>query len=172
MTLAPLIHGGAQERGLRGGTEDVAGISAAALAIELAVEQEPQYRERTSGLCAYLWSALHESLPELRLAGPALPPAESDACGRRLPNTLCVLVPERDGKVLVTRLDLEGLAVGAGSACASGSLEPSHVLLAMGYDADEARAGVRLSLGRETTREQCERAAVILRKVFSHARTS
>ena len=76
-----------------------------------------------------------------------------------------------DGKVLVTRLDLEGLEVSAGSACASGSLEPSHVLLALGCDAHDARAGVRISLGRDTTRAECMRAVDILLKVCraSHA---
>ena len=93
---------------------------------------------------------------------------------QRLPNTLCVVLPgtvAAGAKVLVTRLDLEGLAVGAGSACASGSLEPSHVLLAMGLTADEARAGLRLSLGRATSPEDCKTAVGILGEVsrVSHA---
>jgi cysteine desulfurase len=84
---------------------------------------------------------------------------------------LCVLVPGTDGKVLVTRLDLAGLEVSAGSACASGSIEPSHVLLAMGLTRDEARAGVRISLGRSTTSAECKRALAVFHDEFasSHA---
>jgi cysteine desulfurase len=72
-----------------------------------------------------------------------------------------------DGRVLVTRLDLDGLEASAGSACASGSLEPSHVLLAMGCTRDDARAGLRLSLGRETTEDDVRAGVEILRKNFS-----
>jgi cysteine desulfurase len=79
---------------------------------------------------------------------------------------LSVLAPHLDGKVLVTRLDLEGLQLGAGSACASGSLEPSHVLLAMGLDDRAARAALRISMGRTTTWTELRRAVEILRKTL------
>ena len=99
-------------------------------------------------------------LPGVRLLGPPLGDAQ------RLPGTLSVLLPGVDGKVLVTRLDLAGLEVSAGSACASGSLEPSHVLRAMGLSDDEARAGLRLSLGRSTTLEDTQQSVDILRTTF------
>ena len=105
-------------------------------------------------------------MPGVRLLGPTL------ASDRRLPNTLCVLVPETDGKVLITRLDLAGLEVSAGSACASGSIEPSHVLLALGLARDEARAGLRISLGRNTTHADCKRALDVLRREFSTSRAT
>ena len=162
--LAPLLHGGEHEAGLRPGTENVAGIAAAALAIELAVGELDAYRERVSGLTASLWHELASRLPAARLLGPPIDAKD------RVPNTLCVSIPGADGKVLVTRLDLEGLEVSAGSACASGSLEPSHVLLAMGLGEDDARSGVRLSLGRTTTREECKHAVDTLVKVFSSSR--
>jgi cysteine desulfurase len=152
VALAPRQHGGGQELALRPGTENVAGIAAAAVALELAVREQPELAERTARLARNLWTALRASLPGLRLLGP---PIDSK---QRLPNTLCVLVPGTDGKVLVTRLDLAGLEVSAGSACASGSLEPSHVLLAMGLTRDAARSGLRLSLGWNTTEEDCKRA--------------
>ncbi len=163
--LRPRTFGGAQEHELRPGTEDTAGIAAAALAIELAVREREDRARTTAALARELATDLARAIPALELLGPPLDAAD------RLHNTLCVLVPGTDGKVLVTRLDLDGLAVSAGSACASGSLEPSHVLLAMGHDEARARAGLRLSLGWSTTRADCKRAVDILRKTFapSHA---
>ena len=164
--LAPRLHGGGQELALRPGTENVPAIAAAALAIELAAREQPAFAERTALLACNLWTGLSNSLSGLRLIGPAIDSKQ------RLPNTLCVLVPETDGKVLVTRLDLAGLEVSAGSACASGALEPSHVLSAMGLARDEARSGLRLSLGWNTTAEDCKRALAIFRTEFSSSRAT
>jgi cysteine desulfurase len=108
-----------------------------------------------------LWEDLAASLPGARLLGP---PGDDP---RRLPGTLNVLLPGVDGKVLVTRLDLEGLELSAGSACASGSLEPSHVLLAMGLGHDDARAGLRISIGRDTTLVDVRQAVETLRRTLS-----
>jgi cysteine desulfurase len=72
----------------------------------------------------------------------------------------------------VTRLDLAGLELSAGSACASGSIEPSHVLLALGLARDEARSGLRISLGRNTTAEDCKRALAVFRREFSSSRAT
>ncbi len=165
VALEPLLHGGGQEGGLRPGTENVAGIAAAAVAIELAVREQVEFSRRASELASYLWNELHALVPEARLVGPSLEMP-------RLPNTLCVLLPGTDGRVLVMRLDLEGLEVSAGSACASGSIEPSHVLLALGYDAEEARAGIRISLGRTTTRADCDRAVAVFKKLFASSRAT
>jgi cysteine desulfurase len=112
-----------------------------------------------------LWRELRANLPDVQLVGPALD-------DERLCNTLTLLFPGIDGKVLVTALDLGGLEVSAGSACASGSIEPSHVLAAMGYDDDEARAGLRLSLGWNTTRDDCAHAVDTLRKSVAASRAS
>ncbi|MCZ6597494.1 MAG: cysteine desulfurase family protein [Planctomycetota bacterium] len=164
--LAPLLHGGEQEHGLRPGTENAAGIAAAARAIELAVAELADYRSRVCRLTTALWAELASRLPSARLLGPPIDTHE------RLPNTLCVSLPNTDGKVLVTRLDLDGLELSAGSACASGSIEPSHVLLAMGADEAVARSGLRISLGRTTTEEDCHRAVDILVKAFSSSRAT
>jgi cysteine desulfurase len=163
--LVPLLTGGDHEGGLRAGTEDVAGIASAALAVELAVAEQERFAAHARELVLWMWSELRASVRGVRLLGPALDARE------RLPNTLAFSVPGEDGKVLVTRLDLEGIAIGAGSACASGSLEPSHVLVALGCDEDEARAGLRVSLGRDTTREDCRLALEVFRKRLgaSHA---
>ncbi len=160
----PLFFGGEQETGLRPGTEDVAGALAAARAVELAVAERASLAERLGELARTLWQELAHALPEVRLHGPAV----DDPC--RLPGTLNVRLPGIDGKVLVTRLDLEGLEVSAGSACASGSIEPSHVLRAMGLSDDDARAGLRLSLGRTTTLEDVRQAVDILRTTARGAR--
>ena len=134
-----------------------AAIAAAAVAIELAVAEQARYTERTARLSASLWREIQSSIPSARLLGPEI---ESPA---RLPNTLCVLLPGADGRVLVPRLDLEGLEVSAGSACSSGSIEPSPVLLALGHNEANARAALRLSLGRDTTEEELRLAIQILR---------
>jgi cysteine desulfurase len=156
--LEPLLCGGEQEGGLRPGTEDVAGASAAALAVELAVAERESHAPRLRELEGHLCTSLMTRVPAARLLGPPLGSPD------RLPGTLNVLLPGVEGKVLVTRLDLEGLEASAGSACASGSLEPSHVLLAMGLDERAARAGLRLSLGRASTWEDVRQAVDILVK--------
>ncbi|MSR61788.1 MAG: cysteine desulfurase [Planctomycetes bacterium] len=166
VTLAPRTHGGGQELGLRPGTESVAGVVAAALAFELAVREQAEFAARTGELARQLWADLAALLPEVRLLGP---PIDSR---RRLPNTLCVLLPNTDGKVLLTRLDLAGLEVSAGSACASGSIEPSHVLLALGLTRGAARSGLRLSLGRNTTASDCKLALAVFHKEFVSSRAT
>ena len=154
--LSPRLVGGGQESGLRSGTENLPAIAAAAVAIELAVAEQASYAERTAALTAHFWKEIQSSLPAARLLGP---PIESD---ERLPNTLCILLPGADGRVLVPRLDLEGLEVSAGSACSSGSIEPSPVLLALGHSQADARAALRLSLGRETSAEDLQVAIKVL----------
>ena len=158
--IAPLMFGGDQERGLRPGTESVAAIAAGALAIELAQREQESFAARTRELCLSFWRQVQAVVPGARLLGP---PLDSE---RRLPNTLNVSIDGLDGRVLVARLDLEGLEVSAGSACASGSLEPSHVLLAMGLSRERARAGLRISLGRTTNAQDIHTAVETLRRVF------
>jgi cysteine desulfurase len=157
--LEPLMYGGGQEGGLRPGTENVAAASAAALATELAVREQGEFAHRAQHLAQALWEGLDAGRLGVRLAGPPLE-------ARRLPGTLSLLVPNVDGRMLVTRLDLEGLQVSAGSACASGSIEPSHVLSAMGYSSAEARAALRVSIGRTTTLADVRTAVETLRKTL------
>jgi cysteine desulfurase len=110
-----------------------------------------------------MWQELAATMPQLSLVG--LPVDHP----RRLPGTLSILARGVDGKVLVTRLDLAGLEVSAGSACASGSIEPSHVLLAMGFDADDARATLRVSFGASTVLADVREAVDILRTTLGRA---
>lgn len=164
VVLTPLFWGGGQEGGLRPGTENVPAIAASALALELAVHEQPEFAARTRELCRSFWRQVQVVVPGARLLGP---PIESD---ERLPNTLNVAVEGIDSRMLVARLDLEGLEVSAGSACASGSLEPSHVLRAMGLSDERARAGLRISLGRTTSAQDIHTAVEILRRTFVSAR--
>jgi cysteine desulfurase len=164
----PLAYGGGQELGLRPGTENAAAIAASALALELAVRDRAQFAARIDELARRLWKSLQEKVPGVQLLGPALSAAGPQA--DRLPGTLNLLAPEVDGKVLVTRLDLAGLEASAGSACASGSLEASHVLLALGLDESRARAGLRLSFGRTSSAQDVDSAVDILCRSLGETR--
>jgi cysteine desulfurase len=164
VALRPIFFGGGQENELRPGTENVPAISAASLAIELAVAEEPEFRARTLALSRTLWEGLRARVGDVELVGPPLDLAS------RLPNTLNVSARGIDGRMLVARLDLEGLEASAGSACASGSLEPSHVLLALGLPAERARSGLRLSLGRATSAQDIHSAVDILSRTLVAAR--
>jgi cysteine desulfurase len=166
VALAPLLFGGEQEQGLRPGTENVAAIVAASVAVELACREQQRFAEHARRLARVLWEEVGSSLSHVKLLGPPLDSA------LRLPGTLNIVVPDSDGKVLVTRLDLEGLEVSAGSACASGSLEASHVLLALGLDEREARAGLRITIGRDTTLNDVRQAVDILRRTSASMRAT
>ena len=157
--FSPRMVGGGQEGGLRSGTENLPAIAAASVAIELAVSEQGEYATRTRELAAELWRGLHAALPDALLLGPPIEGAD------RLPNTLCVLIPGSDGRVLVPSLDLVGLEVSAGSACSSGSIEPSPVLLALGHSEEAARAALRFSLGRTTTQADVQTAVNLLGEI-------
>ena len=160
--LLPQIQGGSQERYRRAGTENVAGAVGMSIAYELAVAE----RDRTTSYVSRLRDRLRDSvlgLPGVELTGHPR---------RRLPGLLSVIVRDIDGAELVSALDLEGLAASVGSACTTGSLEPSHVLTALGYPEEEARGSLRLSLGRTTTAIEVETAAAIIAKTISRLRPS
>tara|TARA_R110002126_G_scaffold6119_8_gene32227 strand:+ start:2955 stop:4112 length:1158 start_codon:yes stop_codon:yes gene_type:complete len=164
--LCPLVHGGGQEDEVRPGTENVSAIAGAAVAIELAVLEQESEASRILGLSQRLWHDLRSAVPDVRLLGPDLDDAH------RLPNTLCILLPGVNGRMGVTQLDLEGLEVSAGSACSSGSLEPSPVLRAIGLNDEDARGGLRISLGRTTTEEDIHIAVETLSRTSRRARKS
>lgn len=141
-TLSSIQLGGAQEYSLRAGTENVASIAGFALATEIAVSELDINRKHLLNLNALLRTQIAEHIPDTKILTPP---------DYFLPNTVSALFPALDGRSLVVALDLEGVAASVGSACASGSIEPSHVLLALGFTADEARSAVRLSFGCSTT---------------------
>jgi len=156
VALRPLTWGGEQERGLRPGTESA--IAAAGFAAALAAEQGDS--GAATALRERLWTRL-ATLPGARRYSPA------QDC---LPNTLNAGFAGVRGEALVAGLDLEGVAVSVGSACAAGSGEPSHVLRAIGCDAVAAAAGVRFSLGRDTTAAEIDVAAAAVARVVEQVR--
>ncbi len=150
--LPPLQPGGGQEGGRRGGTENVPGIAGLGVACALAAEHlAAGGPERIARLRDRLEARLLESCPGARRNGAADAP--------RTGNTTSLRFPGVDGAGLVLELSREGVAASSGSACASGSLEPSPALLAMGIGPEEARGALRLSLSRETTEDEVDRAA-------------
>jgi cysteine desulfurase len=143
----PLIRGGHQELGIRAGTYNNQGILGFGLAAELAKRDLESFSKRVLGLRERLRKGILETIPDIRINGH---PTEV------LPNTLNVSFPGAEGEAILLSLDLEGIEVSTGSACASGSLEPSHVLMATGVGPELAHGSIRFSLGRGTTEEDVD----------------
>jgi cysteine desulfurase len=139
------LLGGAQERNRRAGTENIAGALGFAKALALGCEEIDARNAHVRGLRDYLWQELPQRLPGVRVTGP-LDPA------RRLPNSFSCCLEGVEGEAVLIQMDLSGIAASSGSACTTGSLEPSHVLTAMGIGADLARGSLRLTLGKDNTR--------------------
>jgi len=159
--IEPLLHGGGQERGLRAGTEGVAGIVGLARALELATAERDQVVPRLLALRDRLLAGLEERVPGVRLNGHPV---------QRLPNNVHVSFPGVDGESLLLNLDLGGLAASSGSACTSGSLSPSHVLLAMGMSKELARASLRLTLGKANTAAEVDAAVALIARTVERLR--
>jgi cysteine desulfurase len=158
--LAPVQPGGHQERGKRGGTENIAGIVGLAAALARATATMSDEMPR-----------LRELRDRLQRAAEAIAGARVAARGaERVANTLNVAFEGCEGETLLTLLDLSGVAVSTGSACSSGSLEPSPVLLAMGYPASLARAAVRFSLWSGTTTAEIDEVCALLPDVVARCR--
>ncbi|MFM1904261.1 MAG: hypothetical protein RLZZ440_2161 [Planctomycetota bacterium] len=160
--LEPLSFGGGQERGLRSGTLDVPGIVGFAEAARLAGTDLEADVLQMRALRDRLWEALAQGIPGLELNGPALEGCDRAGEPIRLVNNLNVHVPGVDGQTLLATLAADRLAVSSGSACASESPRPSHVLQAIGRDEDQARASLRFGLSRFTTAEEVEAAAALI----------
>jgi cysteine desulfurase len=142
--LEPLIRGGHQEEGARAGTYNNMGIYGFGKAAELALAELPEYERRVRALRNQLRDGIVSAIPKVRVNGHPT---------QVLPNTLDVSFPGAEGESILLGLDLEGIEVSTGSACASGSLEPSHVLMATGVGAELAHGSIRFSLGRLSTEE-------------------
>jgi len=162
VALRPQTTGGPQERGRRAGTENVAGVVGFGEAARLARRELTLAAAHAARLVDRLWAGIQTRVPGAVRNGPASPP--------RSPNTLNVSFPGCRGESLVVLLDLAGIAVSAGSACAAGAAEPSHVLLAMGRDPETARSGLRLSVGAGTTDADVERVLVVLPELVAQIR--
>jgi cysteine desulfurase len=148
-----ILFGGAQERGRRPGTENLPGIVGLGLAVERAASALAETSPRIAALRDELIQGILSSIPDVRLNGH---PAQ------RLPNNVNVSVRYIEGEALLLRLDLMGIAGSSGSACTSGSLDPSHVLLAIGLPHEIAHGSLRLTLSEETTREEVQEVLRVL----------
>jgi len=159
--LDPLFHGGSQDRGRRPGTENVAYAVALARAAELAVEEREAEWARLESLRNSLEEGLLARIPDAVVHGRGAP---------RAPHVLNISVPGTDSESLLMALDLAGVAASAGSACQSGNVTPSHVLLAMGVKPDLAIAAVRMSLGSLTTPDDITRVVELFPALIAKAR--
>jgi cysteine desulfurase len=155
------LSGGGQERQRRAGTENVAGMVGAGLALELAQREREQNIGHVAVLRARLVAGITAALPEARLVGD---PESS------LPNIATFALPGVEGEPLIRALDAHGVAASSGAACASVSWEPSHVLLAMGLPLDVAAGAVRFSLGPESTAAEIDAAVAALPAALAEAR--
>jgi len=156
LKLQPLLQGGRQERGRRPGTENVAGIVAMAEALELSLKNSWQDSSRVKRLRDKLQEGILSKFPEAQVQGDL---------EHRMEGTLNLLIPGIPGESALINLDREGIAVSVGAACDSGSLEPSHVLLAMGLDPKEAMGGLRFSLSRYNTDAEIDRVLEVFPRI-------
>ncbi len=147
LDVTPLGHGGGQERDVRSGTLDTPGIAAFAAAVEAAVKAQPEHAERVQALRDDLVRRVVEAVPGSHLHGPQLDRAAAD----RLPGNAHIGFPGCEGDSLLMLLDARGIECSTGSACSAGVPQPSHVLLAMGCDAEQARHSLRFSFGHTST---------------------
>ncbi|MDD5919124.1 MAG: cysteine desulfurase NifS [bacterium] len=159
--LPAYVMGGAQERNRRAGTENVAGVVGLGAAIELATQSLEESAARMTKLRDKLIAGIAERIPEVKLNGhPTL----------RLPNNVNYSIKYIEGESILLMLDMNGIAASSGSACTSGSLDPSHVLLALGLSHEIAHGSVRLTLSDETTEEDIDYVLEVLPKVAERLR--
>ena len=161
--LDRLMHGGDQERRMRAGTENLPGIVGLGIAITDAVEQLEEHAQHVRSLRDRLEKGIMEAIPDVLLNGPP-------CLDERLPGNLNISILGLQGESVLLRLDLAGIAASSGSACTAGSLDPSHVLTAIGRDTDTAHASLRLTLGWENTQEEVDEVLRILPDIVQDLR--
>jgi cysteine desulfurase len=159
--LVPLMHGGTQDRGRRPGTENVAMAVGFARAVELALEEREREAKRLAALREQLETALLARIPDARVHARG---------AERAPHILNISVPGTDSEAMLMALDLQGVACSAGSACQSGTVDPSHVLSAIGAPHDLAVSAIRFSLGSMTSEEHIGRVAELFPALIEKAR--
>jgi len=160
----PMILGGSHEKERRAGTENVAGVTGLATAMKLAADEFAPRNARVRALRNRLLFELPERIPDTVITGPTDP-------DRRLSNNFSCCFRNVEGESVLLALDMAGVAASSGSACTTGALEPSHVLTAMGIDADLAHASLRLTLGTDNTEEQIDYVLDTLPGIVSRLRS-
>jgi cysteine desulfurase len=159
--IEAILHGGGQQFGIRPGTENVAGAVALGRAVQLAVSEQPATAERLAKLRNHLVSRLKAVVPDITINADGSP---------RAPHLLSVAIAGADSEALLMHFDLAGVAVSSGSACSTGAVEPSHVLVAMGVPRELALGTIRFSLGRDTSEADIERAIEVVPGVVEKVR--
>lgn len=160
--LTKLIHGGHHEYNLRAGTENVAGIVGLGMAAELAEKELNKEAGYLAALRDKLQKGIEKFIPDIKLNGHPV---------KRLPNTLNISFEYLEGESIILSLDMEGIAVSTGSACTSGSLEPSHVLGAMGVSAQTSQGSIRFSLGKDNSDSDIDRIIEVLPGIIKRLRS-
>ncbi len=156
--ISPIITGGGQEEGLRSGTENVAGVAGMAEAAQIVFDLKQKESQRLLKLQDYFIKQIKKIFPRVALNGPAIG-------GQRLPNNINIYF--RDKKDLIFKLDFAGFAVSGGSACSARLVKPSHVLKAIGSSDEKASESIRISFGRQTTKQGVDKFIKALRKALS-----
>lgn len=159
--IEPLVHGGGHEFGLRGGTENVPGIIALAVALELAEKEKKKESKRLTGLRDYMIGKIKKEIPDVLLNGHPT---------QRLPNNVNFSFVGVEGESILLRLNEAGIRVSTGSACSSQSLDPSHVLLSIGRSHGLAHGSMRFSLGHGTTKKEIDYTVKTLKEVIPFLR--
>jgi cysteine desulfurase len=168
--LAPVLHGGAQERGRRPGTHDVAGVVGMAAALAVATDAWPGTARRIGARRDRLTEGLLASVQDVQDSTVPAGVGGASARAAKVASSCHLRVEGVDQEELLVLLDDEGVSASAGAACASGAVEPSHVLLAMGWSAAEARSAVRFSLGSGTTEDEIDHVLAVMPKVVERLR--
>lgn len=159
--IRSLIHGGAQERKRRAGTENVPGIVGFGKAVELAVTTMVERTNKERELRDYMIARIEKEIPYAKLNGDRV---------QRLPNNVNFCFRFIEGESMLIMLDMRGICASSGSACTSGSLDPSHVLLAIGLPHEIAHGSLRLTLGADTTKAQIDTTVDAIREIVNHLR--
>ncbi|MEW6621726.1 MAG: cysteine desulfurase NifS [Bacillota bacterium] len=159
--MQSIVYGGAQERKIRPGTENLPGIVGFGLAAELAVQEMANEANKLTHLRDTLIKGILEKIPHTRLNGHPV---------KRIPSNVNVSIEFIEGESLLLSLDMRGIAASSGSACTSGSLDPSHVLLAMGLSHEAAHGSLRMTLGMENTEEDIQYVLEVLPEIVDRLR--
>ena len=161
LKLKSFIHGGQQERGRRAGTENVPGIVGIAKACEIAMAEMEERMKKETELRDYLIERILKEIPYTRLNGHSK---------KRLPNNVNISFQFVEGESILIMLDMAGICASSGSACTSGSVDPSHVLLAIGLPHEIAHGSLRLTLGYENTKEEMDMVVDNLKRIITNLR--
>ncbi len=159
--LEPFLHGGAQEKGLRAGTYNVPGIVGLGKALELTKQQRENRTQHCKKLQSKLIKEIENKIKDVKLNGHR---------EKRLPNNVNMSFKYVEGESMLLNLDMEGIAVSTGSACSSGSLEPSHVLMAIGTSPELSHGSLRFTFGKDNTKKDVDKVLEVLPKIVERLR--